>query len=74
MKGFAVSSITDSPRAVNGVATKPTSPTTEEPMSKHQTFVEATLARWRAEDAERRAAEARGERVRIVRTEIVEEL
>ena len=69
-----MTSITDSPRAVNGVGTKPPCVTTEEPMSKHQTFVEATLARWRAEDAEQRAAEARGERGRRPRTERDEEL
>ena len=69
-----MSSITDSPRPVNGVATKPPCVTTEKPMTRHEAFVERTLARWRAEDAERRAAEARGERVRTVRTEIVEEL
>ena len=66
-----MSSISDSIGPVNG---QPQRATTEEPATGHEAFVERTLARWRAEDAERRAAEARGERVRTVRTEIVEEL
>ena len=66
-----MTSITDSTCPVNG---QPQRATTEKTATGHQAFVERTLARWRAEDAEQRAAEARGERVRRPRTEIVEEV